>query len=86
MGSEADLVNAIATIGPISVGIDASQDTFKFYSSGIYNEPLCVNDPDLLDHAVTAVGYGSNADGEYYIVKNQWGTVWGIQGYMLISR
>jgi cathepsin L len=34
-GSESDLMKAIASIGPISVGIDASQPTFMFYSHGI---------------------------------------------------
>ena len=86
MGSEAALVNALATVGPISVAIDASQQSFQFYSSGIYNEPKCGNSMNILDHCVTAVGYGSNAQGDYYIVRNQWGTVWGIQGYILMSR
>ncbi len=33
-GNEAALKEAVATIGPVSVGIDASQDSFMLYESG----------------------------------------------------
>ena len=79
-GDEDSLTDALANVGPVAVAIDASHISFQFYSSGIYNERNCYH--YLLDHGVLAVGYG---DG-YYIVKNSWGTSWGQEGYIWMTR
>lgn len=73
---ELELQHALATIGPISVAVQSSHDSFQHYKSGIYHEPKC--DSLFVDHGVLAVGYGVDDDGqEYYIVKNSWGIHWG---------
>jgi len=85
-GNEGALIVAIASKGPISVAIDASHKSLSFYSSGVYFEKECRSDIDGLDHAVLAVGYGTIAGQDYWLVKNSWSTYWGNDGYVLMSR
>lgn len=51
--SEAALQLAVATVGPVSVAIDASHPEFLFYSSGVFYLPECKNGPDDLDHGIS---------------------------------
>ncbi|KAM4745114.1 procathepsin L-like [Anableps anableps] len=82
-GSEEDLMDAVATMGPISVAIDASRESFHFYQSGVYYEEDCST--ERLNHAVLVVGYGYS-DQNYWIVKNSWGENWGNNGYIYMSK
>jgi len=84
-GSESGLVTAI-NIQPVSVAIDASKSSFQLYKSGVYYEPTCSS--SRLDHGVLAVGYGTDngTNADYYLVKNSWGTGWGLDGYLMMSR
>lgn len=85
-GDEQALKEAVATIGPISIGIDANHHSFMHYSSGVYMEPQC--NPKNIDHGVLIVGYGTDEKSghDYWIVKNSWGKVWGMDGYVLMAR
>ncbi|KAJ4717005.1 Cysteine proteinase [Melia azedarach] len=81
---EESLLKALAN-QPVSVAIEASSKDFQHYKGGIFNGSCGI----YANHAVTAVGYGSEAgeaDSDYIIVKNSWGSKWGEGGYVRIKR
>ena len=78
---------ALYTKGPLTVSVDASADSFRFYSGGIYHNDKCATTAGDLDHAVILTAYGTDADGtDYWLIKNMWSTYWGEAGYMKIPR
>lgn len=86
-GDEKKLIKAIALKGPVSVAIDASQESFRLYDGGVYDEPACGNQEENLDHGVLVVGYGTDPiHGDYYLVKNSWSETWGRSGYIKMAR
>jgi len=79
--SELALMTAIAQ-QPVSVAVEADQNSFQFYSSGVMTAACGT----ALDHGVLAVGYGTLGGQDYYKVKNSWGADWGMDGYILLGR
>jgi len=81
--SETALMTALVQ-QPVSVAVEADQNSFQFYSGGVMNAACGTN----LDHGVLAVGYGTdNSTGlDFWKVKNSWGADWGVKGYILLGR
>jgi len=79
----AKLKNAIAKVGPLSVAIQADTPIFQMYTGGVITGDDCGT---ALDHAVLAVGYGTENGIDYWKVKNSWGAGWGDEGYVKIGR
>ncbi|ESQ53365.1 hypothetical protein EUTSA_v10025483mg [Eutrema salsugineum] len=67
---------------PVSVAIEAGGRVFQHYQSGIFTGKCGTN----MDHAVVAVGYGSENGVDYWIVRNSWGPRWGEDGYIRMER
>jgi len=80
----AAVMNHLATVGPLAVSVDASE--WSLYGGGVfdgcdYSKNIAVN------HVVQLVGYGTDSkDGDYWIVRNSWGTEWGEDGYIRLKR
>ena len=75
-------MTAAIAAGPVSVAVDAGTSGFQMYQSGILNSTTCGTQ---LNHAVTAVGYGTESGQNYFIVRNSWGSAWGENGYIRMS-
>ncbi|XP_045802725.1 ervatamin-B-like [Trifolium pratense] len=70
---------------PISVCLYAPDD-FHQYSHGIFDGPNCPVDSKDTNHCLLIVGYDSIDGVDYWILKNSWGTSWGMNGYMWMRR
>jgi cathepsin L len=86
VGNETDLMAATAVIPTVSIAIDASSMSFQLYTGGVYNNFLCHNKAAGLDHGVAIVGYGKQVNKDYWLVRNSWGTIWGMEGYIKMSK
>lgn len=53
------LKSAIA-VGPVSVTVEADTSVFQGYTGGVLNSKEC---GVMLDHAITAVGFGKTEEG-----------------------
>jgi len=80
--SESTLQQNLVSWGPISVCVDAAN--WQDYQSGVmtWSECAWVN---ILDHCTLLVGYNQEASTPYWIVRNSWGTDWGVDGYIWLE-
>jgi cathepsin L len=79
--SNTDIKSAI-NMKPVSVALDAERAVFQQYTSGV----VTTGCGTTLDHAVMAVGYGTESGQDYFLVRNSWGTWWGDNGYIKIGQ
>ena len=63
-----EIVEAIK-VKPISVALDASSDVFRQYESGVVTRGC----GRMVNHAVIAIGYGTEDGTDYFLVRNSWG-------------
>jgi cathepsin L len=78
--AKGQLLNAMNSIGPISVCVAA--ESWQFYQAG----QVLSSCPGSVDHCVQAVGYNQiSSTNEYWIVRNSWGTGWGNAGYIWLD-
>jgi len=85
-GDEHSLKYYLATEGPVSVAFQVASD-FRDYASGVYTSTVCKNGATDVNHAVLAVGYGTDPDTQipYWTIKNSWDYSWGDEGFFKIE-
>jgi len=90
-GDEKTLQQNLVSWAPLSICVDAN--AWQDYSSGVLSGADCCS-VCLLDHCVQLVGYdttgnpessNSTANSQYWIVRNSWGSDWGLNGYILLE-
>jgi len=78
--NEAQIKDALTTTSPFSICVDANR--WSSYRGGVMRANQCGKS---IDHCVQLVGYDATASVPYWIVRNSWGTGWGIQGYIQLE-
>jgi cathepsin F len=77
---EKQMQAGLSTTAPFSICVDASQ--WSHYKSGVMRSNQCGRG---IDHCVQLVGYDSTANPPYWMVRNSWGTGWGVSGYIYLE-
>ncbi len=88
---ETSIMAELCLNGPIIVGFMVFNDFMYGYDgTTIYRHPDKTQKEPLGGHCVYIVGYGEEkVDNEivkYWILKNSWGTEWGLKGYFKMER
>lgn len=78
---ESNMMKEIYERGPIACGI-ADSTQLQAYEKGI----LKGAPTSALNLAVSIVGWGKESGENYWVVRNNWGTFWGEEGFFRIER
>jgi len=82
VGRESDLKQYLATYGPVVIGMAADNEhkaLFRDLGNGIFDVDYTVQlQPN---HVVVLAGYGTENGKDFWIIKNSWGSNWGVGGY-----
>jgi cathepsin F len=84
-GENTTMLNYVYTTSPVSICVDAS--TWQYYTSGVLT--TC---GDSIDHCVQITGFTEMLDKKrninvpVWIIRNSWGTSWGVEGYIFVER
>ncbi|XP_044156097.1 cathepsin O [Bufo gargarizans] len=77
---EEEMMKLLISVGPLAVIVDAV--SWQDYLGGIIQHHCSSGHSN---HAVLVVGFDKTGDTPYWIVKNSWGTSWGVDGYVHVK-
>merc|ERR1739841_263005 len=79
VGKTAGALKAAIASQPVSVTVNAGD--MQFYANGVVTGGCS----GQINHAVIAVGYGSDGQ-DYFKIRNSWGENWGEAGYIRLAQ
>jgi len=77
---EKQIQSMLTTLSPFSVCVDAEE--WSFYSSGVVTHDQCGRS---VDHCVQMIGYDTTGKIPFWILRNSWGTDWGMSGFINVE-
>jgi len=75
----------VMEFGATVVALAAGEDGFVHYDTGVFDTCMMTAD-GYINHAVVVVGWGTENNIPYWLIKNSWGTLWGDDGYIKVKR
>ena len=79
---EPEAIKQMISSQPYTAGISLCS-SLRFYKGGIFDDDSCGKVG--INHSVLIIGYGTELDNEYWIIKNSLGLQWGEKGFARIK-
>ena len=79
---EAYVKSALYNQGPLPVSMFVYEDFRYYYEGGVYQQ---TTGRMLGGHMLLLIGWSGSGDEGYWVVKNSWGTEWGMNGFGYIK-